>query len=105
LKGEVETVSENFDRNWNAIGVYFAEVFSLFGETLGGLKTHALEQGGTVAFSEAPGIGRMTLAAITASIPPINVSQARAAKTAIDVSPLIAKVTISVKAYAAQAMS
>jgi hypothetical protein len=33
LNREIETVSENFDRNWNAIGVCFAErSFSLFFE-------------------------------------------------------------------------
>ncbi len=40
----------------------------------------------------------MTFAAITPSTPPINVSQARAAKTDVEVSPLIANVTISVNA-------
>lgn len=49
-------------------------------------------------FGEGSGRGRMTFAAITPSTPPINVSQARAAKTDVEVSPLIANVTISVNA-------
>ena len=40
----------------------------------------------------------MTFAATTPNNPPSSVSQARAPKTDIDVSPLIANVTISVKA-------
>ncbi len=49
-------------------------------------------------FGEGSGRGRMTFAAITPSTAPINVSQARAAKTDVEVSPLIANVTISVNA-------
>ena len=52
----------------------------------------------TNRIGEGSGRGRMTFAAITPSIPPINVSQARAAKTDVEVSPLIANVTMSVNA-------
>ena len=51
------------------------------------------------------GKGAMNFAAATPSAPPINVSQPRAASTDTVVSPLMAKVTIRVNAYAPHAMS
>jgi hypothetical protein len=49
--------------------------------------------------------GRMNFAAATPSDPPIKVSQALAAKTDMEASPLTASVTISVNAYAPHATS